>query len=83
MLTADASFFMNSIEGKLITPNNLFPSYFFTYWPDATFLPYLNYDNDKRIGFDFALNYNKRFGEVDFSAGVSGTYYTTKATKAR
>lgn len=81
MLTADASFFMNTIEGKLITPNNLFPSYFFTYWPEATFLPHINYDNDKRVGFDFALNYNKRFGEVDFSAGVSGTYYTTKASK--
>ena len=80
-LTADLSFFTNSVEGKIINPTAAYPSYFFTYYPEATFIPYANYDNDSRTGFDFAINYNKKFGEFDFSAGLTGTYYTTKATK--
>ena len=80
MITADASFFVNSMEGAIISSGNLFPSYF-DYSDTQTFLPYINYNNDRRMGFDFSLNYNTRFGEVDFSAGINGTYYATKATK--
>lgn len=78
--TADVSFFVNSMEGDIITAENLFPSYF-NYSDTQTLLPYINYNNDRRIGFDFSLNFKKRLGEMDFSAGVSGTYYTTKATQ--
>lgn len=78
--TADMSFFVNSMEGAVITAENLFPSYF-NYSDTQTLLPYINYNNDRRIGFDFSLNFKKRLGEMDFSAGVSGTYYTTKATQ--
>lgn len=80
MITADASFFVNSMEGGIISSGNLFPSYF-NYADKQNLLPYINYNNDRRMGFDFSLNYNARFGEVDFSAGVNGTYYATKATK--
>ncbi len=80
-LTADASFFINTLDGQLITPSTLFPNYFFTYYPDASFIPQLNYNNDRRMGFDFNVNYNKRINQVDFKLGVSGTYYTTKATR--
>ena len=79
-LTADVSFFVNSMEGDVITAENLFPSYF-NYSDTQTLLPYINYNNDRRMGFDFSLNFKKRFGEVDFSAGVNGTYYKTKATQ--
>lgn len=81
MITADLSFFVNSIEGKIIDDRSSYPLYFFTYWPEANFLAYKNNDNDRRIGFDFALNYHQNFGDFDFSAGVTGTYYNTKATK--
>lgn len=81
MITADASFFINSMEGLLIEPSTLYPSYFSTYYPEASFVPYVNFNNNSRTGFDFNVNFNKRLGEVDFSAGVTGTYYTTKATK--
>ncbi|NDV95148.1 SusC/RagA family TonB-linked outer membrane protein [Dysgonomonas sp. 521] len=81
MITADASFFINSMEGHIITPSTLFPNYLSTYYPAASFVPYMNYDNNKRVGFDFSVNFNKNLGEVDFSLGVSGTYYDTKATK--
>ena len=80
MLTADLSFFVNSMEGGIISSSQFFPSYF-NYSSTQNFLPYINYNNDRRMGFDFSLNYNTRFGDVDFSAGVCGTYYKTKATK--
>lgn len=80
MVTADVSFFVNSMEGGIITAENLFPSYY-NYSDTQTLLPYINYNNDRRMGFDFSLNYNTRFGEVDFSAGINGTYYATKATR--
>lgn len=81
MLTADVSFFVNSTEGQLIEPSTLFPNYFWTYYPDASFVPYVNYNNDKRTGFDFSFNFNKRVGQVDLTVGVVGTYYNTKATR--
>ena len=81
LITADASFFINSNEGYLISSPTFYPSYLSTYYPAASFLPVLNYNNNRRIGFDFSVNVNKRIGEVDLSLGVSGTYYDTKATK--
>ena len=81
LLTVDASFFLNSMEGYLITNPTFYPNYLTTGYPAASFIPYLNYNNNRRIGFDFSVNMNKRLGEVDLTLGVSGTYYDTKATK--
>lgn len=81
LINVDASVFVNTMEGLIIEPMTIFPEYFFTYWPDASFIPYVNYNNDKRMGFDFNMNLNKRLGQVDFTLGVGGTYYTTEATK--
>lgn len=81
MLIVNTSFFVNSMEGMLIEPMTLFPNYFFTYYPDASFIPYVNFNNDRRVGFDFNVNYNKQIGEVDLTLGLVGTYYTTKATQ--
>lgn len=80
-ITLDASFFLMSNEGYLISNPTFYPSYLSTGYPAASFLPVLNYNNNRRIGFDFSVNVNRRIGEVDLSLGVSGTYYDTKATK--
>ena len=81
MLTFDASFFTNSIEGLPVQSRNSFPNYFFSYWPESSLIPYVNYNNSSFTGFDFALNYNKKVGEVDLGVGLTGTYYTSKNTK--
>lgn len=81
LITADASFFINSTEGYLVSQPTFFPSYLNTGYPDASFMAVMNYNNNRRIGFDFSVNANKRFGDVDLSLGVSGTYYDTKITK--
>lgn len=81
LITAEASFFINSLEGLIIQPSTVYPSYFETGYPDASFMPYVNYNNNQRRGIDLEININKRFGEVDLSLGIAGTYYTTEATR--
>ena len=80
-VTLDANFFINSMEGYLIDSPTFFPSHLNTSYPQGSFMPVLNYNNDRRVGFDFALNFNRKFGETDLSLGLTGTYYNTKATK--
>ncbi|WP_268223670.1 SusC/RagA family TonB-linked outer membrane protein [Sinomicrobium oceani] len=81
MLQFKGSFFLNEIQGNVIQASVLYPSYFSTGWPVSSFIPYVNYNNDRRAGFDFNINVNKRFGTVDWTLGVSGMYYNTRATK--
>ena len=76
-ITADVSFFMNTIEGKLITPTNLYPNYFFTYFPDASFLPTINFDNDLRKGIDFSVNFYKKTSNAEFTLGIGVHYVNT------
>jgi TonB-linked SusC/RagA family outer membrane protein len=37
-------------------------------------LPAVNYGKEKAQGIDFSMNYNKRFGAVNFNAGVVASY---------
>lgn len=81
LVTVNASFFRTQMKGIVVQNEALYPSYFETGYPESSFLPWVNYDNDQRTGFDFNVNLNKRMGEVDITLGLSGTYYTTKASK--
>ncbi|PRY96683.1 TonB-linked SusC/RagA family outer membrane protein [Marinilabilia salmonicolor] len=80
-ITADASFFINTMEGLITEPMGVFPNYFFTYYPEASFVPNVNFNDDQRTGLDFSVKYKESLGDVDLTLGVSGTYYTTEATK--
>ena len=81
-LSFEASYFRAQTEGLIITPNNFYPSYFSTYYPEATFVPYTNFNNDLRYGFDFGINYRKQLTD-DWMLGVGAnlTWYDTEATK--
>ena len=80
-LSIDASVFSSVMDGGIITATNQMPSYFKVYYPESSFLPYLNYNKDSRKGFDLAVKYKKNFGDFGFEGGANVTYYTTKATK--
>ncbi|MCM5529336.1 SusC/RagA family TonB-linked outer membrane protein [Parasegetibacter sp. NRK P23] len=80
-LKLGGNFFVNTMSGNVIQAAVLYPSYFTTGWPVSSFTPYVNYNNDKRTGFDFNASFSKRTGEVDWSVGVNGMYYATKATR--
>lgn len=81
LITFNGSFYANKVQGNVIQANVLYPNYFSTGWPNSNFMPYINYNDDKRIGFDFNVRVNKRVGQVDLALGVTGNYYDTKASK--
>lgn len=81
LVKINANYFNVKFDGLLVTPENIYPSYFHTYWPVSTFLPYINYNAQRRSGFDFTLDVHKQLGEVDLMGGVTGMYYTSKNTK--
>jgi hypothetical protein len=77
----DASVFKSNLNGGLILATNQMPSYFKVYYPESSFVPYLNFNEDSRKGFDLSVNYKLQKGDFGFSAGANLTYYTTEATK--
>ncbi|MCM1050453.1 MAG: SusC/RagA family TonB-linked outer membrane protein [Paenibacillus sp.] len=80
LLTLNANYFIQDTKGGLTQgSNSIFPN-FMSKW-DASFLPWLNYNNDRRQGVDFSLNLRKTVGEVDLGLGFAGMYYTDKATR--
>ena len=81
MIDFNAMYFLYKTEGLISNQSTKFPTYFSTYYPEASFVPYVNMNDNKRTGFDFAVNFKKNFGEFDLKFGVTGTYYDTKATK--
>lgn len=81
LITFNGTFFANKIKGNVIQARVLYPSYFTTGFPNSSFIPNINYNDDERIGFDFNVRVNKKVGQVDLSLGVAGSYYDTKASK--
>ncbi|WP_425638281.1 SusC/RagA family TonB-linked outer membrane protein [Algoriphagus yeomjeoni] len=81
LLTLNGSVFTSKMTGLFVQNSVLYPSYFVTGWPISSWIPFVNYNNDLRKGADFQLNLNKRVGEVEWSLGVSGLYYTTEAAR--
>jgi TonB-linked SusC/RagA family outer membrane protein len=81
LITANASFFISTMEGLIIQPATRYPSYFATGFPGASFMPFANYNNHQRKGIDFAVNVNKQIGDVGFSWGLAGMYYKSEATR--
>lgn len=80
-LSLNATFFTNRISGNIIQASVLFPSYFSTGWPVSSFIPYVNFNEDQRTGFDFGAGLHRKTGEMKWSLGVNGTFYTTKAVR--
>lgn len=81
MITLQASAFANRQEGMIISANSQMPEYMHSYYPESSFIPYINYNEDLRKGIDFALGYNKKFGEFELNALVTGMVQTTEALK--
>lgn len=83
MINAHVDFFVNEMSGLLVNPanNTKYPDHLSTYYPAASFVPYVNYNANRRMGLDFAIDWTKRFGDLGVKVGVVGTWYDTKATK--
>lgn len=75
MFTFNGNFFYNEMDGYLILSGNDYPSHM------TSFVALRNNDIVSRLGCDYEFTFNKKFGEVDFSLGIFGTYYTTAMKK--
>lgn len=80
-LRFNGAFFNVNIDGLPIKATNLFPSYLDTYYPESSFVPYINYNNQRRTGFDFGVTGRHSFGPVDLELGVNVMYTSAKNTK--
>lgn len=81
MLTFEASAYRNKQEGMIISAASQMPEYMMSYYPESSFIPNINYNENLRMGVEFVLGYNKKFGEVEFNATVTGALNTNEATK--
>lgn len=60
LLRINANYFTQKTSGLLTQgASTIYPS-FFDLGTDLSFLPWINYNEDKRTGFDFSLSANKR-----------------------
>ncbi|MFR9545386.1 MAG: SusC/RagA family TonB-linked outer membrane protein [Rikenellaceae bacterium] len=75
----DASAYISEENGLLSQVTSLYPSYFTN--DNYSFIPYENYECNKRMGVEFNAMYNKQIGEVGLSLGVAATYNVNEATK--
>lgn len=76
LISLDVNYFNQNTDGLLTKGSaTIYPSYYTAY------SPYINYAKDNRTGVDFALNLNKKLGEVDASLGIVGMYFTSKAVR--
>ncbi|MBE7172395.1 MAG: SusC/RagA family TonB-linked outer membrane protein [Williamsia sp.] len=78
LVTLDVNYFSQNTNGLLTRGVTLYPSYF---TGSGDFTPYLNYNNDKRSGVDFAVNVNNQIGQLRYSVGVTGMFYSSKAVR--
>lgn len=79
MITVDANYFLQYTDGLLAQgENTVYPAYY-SGMGSSSFLPYLNYNRNRRMGIDFTVNFHKKWGPVDVNLGLSGMYYTSKA----
>lgn len=82
LISFDFNFFTDKMDGGLTRANSLFPNYFTQIgYPSSSIIPYINFNVDKRTGFDFSVYANKKVGEVDLTLGFSGMYYKSTAEK--
>lgn len=77
----NVNYFYNLTTGIPVLLNTQYPSWFSTGWPSSSFIPYVNNNEDRRSGWDIAVNYNQRMGKVDVTLGLTGNILSTEAVK--
>lgn len=81
LVTFEASAYSNRQEGIIIPAYSQLPEYMMSYYPESSFVHSMNYNEDLRRGIDFALGFNKKFGELELNALVTGQLSTNEAAK--
>lgn len=80
MVNINANYFHQTTSGLLTQGSStIYPSFYNSGL--GNFLPYINFNEDRRTGFDYTVNLNKRYGDWDVSLGLAGMVFSSKATK--
>lgn len=80
LITLDVNYFLQNTNGGLARGSNtIYPSYYSSW--DFSFLPYVNYNKDRRSGIDFSVNLDKKVGQVEGSIGFCGMYFSSKVIR--
>jgi TonB-linked SusC/RagA family outer membrane protein len=75
LLTFQATVFKTDMIDMATQRFSLYPNSF------STFVPYTNFNANKRSGFDLMLNVNKKVGAVELSLGTNLTYAKSEAKR--
>src|SRR5699024_5996096 len=81
LLSVSGSVFLNRMDGGVIQAFSLYPSHFSTFYPENSLIPYVNYNIDERKGIDFNVRLNEEVGGIDWTLGIAGTYFESKAVQ--
>lgn len=81
LLTINANYFNQMTSGLLTQGSStIYPSFFYIS-STQSFLPYINYNKDKRYGLDFAITAQKTLGDLYIKVGFNGMIYGSKAVR--
>ena len=79
MVSVDMNYFHQLASGLLTAGTaTIYPSWLSG---DGSFITSLNYNEDMRQGFDFAVNLKKEIGKVNAQLGLTGMVFSSKANK--
>ncbi|MCW3785832.1 SusC/RagA family TonB-linked outer membrane protein [Plebeiibacterium sediminum] len=85
----EMNYFDQETDGLLSRgENTVYPTYYErTTWNsqgqeviDFSYLPYINFNQDKRTGIDFSASYSNKVGELEYKLGFVGMIYNSEAT---
>lgn len=75
LLNLQTTFFITETDGLPTQRFSQYPSYF------SSFIPYTNYNANRRTGIDVMIGVNKKAGNVDMNLGINATYSKSKVSK--
>ena len=78
LINFEVNYFLQNTNGLLSRGVTVYPSYF---TGNGDFRDWINFNNDRRSGVDFAVNVNKNIGKLSYSVGVTGMFFSSKATR--
>lgn len=77
-LAFDVNYFNQVTDGLLTQGSStIYPSYY-DRW-DYSYLPYVNFNQDKRTGVDFSVSQNAKLGNFEYELGFVGMVYNSEA----
>ncbi len=78
-LFVDFTAYKSMTDGGVTRATTMYPAHFVSSWPSLSYIPYINYNQDLRQGFEFGVSYKGKSGDFGYEVGVVGSYLNTCA----